>query len=272
MSHNSVATEADGKANGIQYSLGDIEGITEKSYNHHGWAKVNDVLSDRELSDFQSKVGDKARTGESWYMNLGNGRHMFAVGVDGVNSTLIISDGNFQHPSIDNVYHIGLDNETDIEIVRDVIYESERKSEWTLPSAVIEAYYGNEVIRAYSNYDFESFQTLRGEYEGAESKGNSKSSRNMQNRTGSNSKTRIEFSISEDSKMSSGDGIFFDEKNIAKNREYSTPSVREKPIAPIKNGIYTEDVALEKPIAPTDHLGEANGMVQEKVASITEKS
>ena len=63
-------------------------------------------------------------------------------------------------------------------------------------------------------------------------------------------------------------------------------SEKNKPIAPIKNGIYAEDIALEKPIAPigekiaqthentsqthenapieqepTDHLGEVNGMV-----------
>ena len=37
---------------------------------------------------------------------------MFAVGIDGVNNILIVSDGNFDNPSIERVYYIGLDNET----------------------------------------------------------------------------------------------------------------------------------------------------------------
>lgn len=42
-------------------------------------------------------------------------------------------------------------------------------------------------------------------------------------------------------------------------------SEKNKPIAPIKNGIYAEDIALEKPIAPTEHLRESTKMVQEDV-------
>ena len=54
-----------------------------------------------------------------------------------MNNTLVIGNGSFYNPSIEKIYHIILYNETGIEIVRDVIYESEKNSEWALQSNVI---------------------------------------------------------------------------------------------------------------------------------------
>lgn len=48
-------------------------------------------------------------------------------------------------------------------------------------------------------------------------------------------------------------------------------SEKNKPIAPIKNGIYAEDIALEKPIAPINNNGEVTEIVQEEIyAPLTE--
>lgn len=191
----------------------DIDGMSEKEYNHHGWAKVNDVLTQQELADFQQKVGEKAKNGQNWYMDLEDGRYMFAVGRDGVNSTLVISDGDFQHPSIDKVYRIALDDETDIEIVRDCIYADEKSGLWTSESIDVEEIYGDEIVKSYSVENCTSFYDLQQKYGGigAEGKGNTGGYGNLQNGRGSNRKTRIDFSVSD--KVSSDDGIFFDGKN-----------------------------------------------------------
>lgn len=179
-----------------KYALEDIEGMSEKAYNHHGWAKVNDVLTSQELADFQKKVGDKARQGK-WYLDLGNGKQIFAVGQDGVNSTLIISDGKFNAPSIEKVYHIGLDSE--IDIVGDVIYEREKEGKWSLQSTIITESFADEIVGVYSIGDFASFQRMREEYRNirTESKGNTRDSGNLQNRKRSNSKTQPKYSVSE---------------------------------------------------------------------------
>ena len=95
---SNLTAEADSD---VKYSLNDIENMSQKDYNKYGWAKVNDVLSDREFADFMNKVGIKKRQGNHWYLDLQNGKHMFAVGVDGVNSTLVISNGDYLNPSIE---------------------------------------------------------------------------------------------------------------------------------------------------------------------------
>lgn len=182
--------------------------MNEKSYNHHGWAKVNDVLSDTELADFQSKVGERKRLDGEWLYNLGKGKQMYAVGVDGVNNTLVISDGNYENPSIEKVYHIGLNNETDIEVLRDEIYKREKDSERTLSSDVITNLFADEPIGAYRIEDFFDYQTMREEYEGTKGKRNTRNSQNVQNRGRSNPKTQ--YSVNDT--KTPNNGVFFDEK------------------------------------------------------------
>lgn len=203
------AKVADENKESIKYSTrkksdssNDIANYTAKSYNHHGWAKVNGVLTSAELADFQSKVGVKERQKGEWYLDLGNGRYMFAVGENGVNSTLIISDGRFSGPSIDKVYKINLDNETDIEIVRDFIYDTAKKSKWALQSVDIEELFGYELVRAYEKNDYKSFQELSGGQEGSVSKRNIWSDSELQDRGRSNPSTSGSEADIRDSKRS----------------------------------------------------------------------
>lgn len=157
--------------NNIKYSLNDIENMSQKDYNKYGWAKVNDVLSDREFADFMNKVGIKKRQGNHWYLDLQNGKHMFAVGVDGVNSTLVISNGDYLNPSIEKVYYIDLNNETDIEDLRSEIYERE-KSGRTLASTITENYFEDEPVELYRLEDFSNYKELRQKYERKQSERN----------------------------------------------------------------------------------------------------
>lgn len=246
-------TDNVGNNSDVRYSLSankDIDGMSEKEYNHHGWAKVNDVLTQQELADFQQKVGEKAKNGQNWYMDLEDGRYMFAVGRNGVNSTLIISDGDFQHPSIDKVYHVGLDNETDIEVFRDEIYSREKNGKWSQPSNVIEERFRDGIIREYGKSDFLTLQELWG-YDGGigtEGEGNTGGYGNLQNGRGSNQKTRIDFSVSD--KVSSEDGIFFDGKNADGNTDGW--NVRGEDIALEDIGPVREDIVQKKTELPND--------------------
>ena len=210
-----------GQNEATNFSLKDIENMTEKSYNHHGWAKVNDVLTNNELADFQEKVGIKKNQNNKWYMDLENGRHMFAVGKEGVNSTLIISDGDYNTPSIEKVYKIDLNNETDIEIVRDVLYENEKQSGWTLSSIATEEIYGNGIIRSYSGKDFETFQEQSRKYKRTKGNGSIKFVEELQDGKGSNTENQSKYSV--DNEVSSKDDAFFDApiKNESNDTKYS---------------------------------------------------
>ncbi|MEG1781734.1 MAG: hypothetical protein RR253_00630, partial [Oscillospiraceae bacterium] len=99
----------------------DIADYNENSYNKRGWAILNDVLSKNEVASFFSKL-----TGT--YLEKGkDGLYIVPVGDKfGVNNKLIFTDGKFKNPSVEKVIEINLDSETDIEIVREDIYEYAR--------------------------------------------------------------------------------------------------------------------------------------------------
>lgn len=199
---SAMTTEADSN---VKYSLDDIENMSQKDYNKYGWAKVNDVLSDREFADFMNKVGIKKRQGNHWYLDLQNGKHMFAVGVDGVNSTLVISNGDYLNPSIEKVYYIDLNNETDIEDLRSEIYERE-KSGRTLASTITENYFEDEPVELYRLEDFSNYKELRQKYEREQSERNYRNYSELQNGKRSNTKTEIRFDVEE---KVPDDGAFF---------------------------------------------------------------
>lgn len=246
------------QASDAKLSLSDIEKMSERDYNHHGWAKVNDLLDDREFADFMSKTGDKARSGQNWYRRLSDNRHMFEVGHDGVNNTIVISDGNFHKPSIDRVYHISLNNETDIEKVRDGIYHGEKNGKWASSSDFISESYGDGLVRLYTADDFFDFQTLWEEYRstGSERKRTSRKNGRLSDRGRNNSRTG-----DHPVKTSSTDGVFFDGK------KYSLSDSTVRPT----NGMditgedvrYTPDIApvMEAPVSKTETTVAENATV-----------
>ena len=120
---------------------------------------------------------------------------MFAVGVDGVNSTLVISNGDYLNPSIEKVYHIDLDGETDIEIVRRYIYEEERIG--TLQGNDIAVLYGQELVSFFKSEDFPNYRESRREYERKQSERNPRNYSELQNGKRSNTKTEIRFDVEE---------------------------------------------------------------------------
>ncbi|MBQ5783088.1 MAG: hypothetical protein IIV99_06880 [Oscillospiraceae bacterium] len=64
-----------------------------------------------------------------------------------------------ENPSVEKVIHINLDNETDIEIIRDYIYEQE-KNKRTQQGTYVERVYDKEIVRQYTRRDYEDFYSF----------------------------------------------------------------------------------------------------------------
>ena len=110
-----------------RFSLKKIDSYTEKQYNDYGWVVVNDVLSNREYSDFNSKLNNltaeirRNKTAAGEYIIPVNDMHSDRFGI---NNVLVFAKGTYQNPKITRIIRIKLDNETDIDLVRSKIYES----------------------------------------------------------------------------------------------------------------------------------------------------
>ncbi len=148
----------DGETDGIKYQLreSNVDDYTEAEYNKFGWARVNGVLDGSELRTFYERISD--RKNGAYAPKTADGKYIFAVGEKfGVNNTVIVTDGRYANPSIERVYRINLDNETDIEIVRDIIYEREQQ-DGARTRDVIETYFDPEVVKGYGRYDYANYE------------------------------------------------------------------------------------------------------------------
>lgn len=112
----------------------------------------------------KSKLCCKRKRNGGFFPKTSDGKYIFEVGDEfGVNNVLIVSDGEYVNPSIERVYRIDPDNETDIEIigVRREIYAREGKSsERAVP--LIADLFGEGLIRIYGIEDFGTFQEVLG--------------------------------------------------------------------------------------------------------------
>ncbi len=155
------------KSEDIRYSLkADINDYTEKQYNDFGWARVNGVLSYRENGNFRTKYGEIKSGKQKGVHKTSKGEIIVAVndmehGKFGVNNVLVFAKGSYENYKITRVVKIDLENETDIEIVRNYIYE--RESSRTSTSVIVENLYEQELIREYRDSDFGDYQELKGQ-------------------------------------------------------------------------------------------------------------
>lgn len=99
-----------------------IDNGNEDTYNKYRWAMDNGLLSNAESAVFFENIGAIKR-GEKFRKTY-DGYYMIPTGENGINNTIVITDGNYIEPSIESVIKINADNETDIETFREDIYES----------------------------------------------------------------------------------------------------------------------------------------------------
>lgn len=127
------------ESNDIRYALGGLDNTVEKGYNehrrntsvtreafaHHYWAKANNILDDTDIAVFMRKVGE-LKFGNYFEQNA-DGIYMIAVGKDGIDNKVVFTDGDYNKPSINMVVEIQADNETDLAILRELLYEREEQ-------------------------------------------------------------------------------------------------------------------------------------------------
>ena len=149
-----------------RYSLSAVDDYTEKQYNDYGWVRVNDVLSDREYADFNRKMNNlsaelrRGKTASGEYIIPVNDMKGERFGVDNV---LVFAKGTYQNPKITRVIRIGLDNETDVEIIRSDIYEWEAWDS-TLASEIVSRVYSDETVRQYTAGTFQNYRESKAEW------------------------------------------------------------------------------------------------------------
>ncbi len=153
--------EANGR--GIKYQLreSNVDDYTEAEYNKRAWALVNGVLDGSELRTFYDRISD--RKNGAYAPKTADEKYIFAVGDKfGVNNVLIVSDGRYVSPSIDRVYRINLDSETEIVNVRQYIYECEENPRFAARVDAQEIY-GQELIERYERRSYKTYSELRSE-------------------------------------------------------------------------------------------------------------
>ena len=88
---------------------GEVDNGRESKYNKYGWAKENGLINDEEYANFFNKIGGIKR-GEK-YRRTADGMYMVPTGRNGVENTIIVTDGDYMNPSIESVIKINLDND-----------------------------------------------------------------------------------------------------------------------------------------------------------------
>lgn len=134
-----------------------LDNYTEKQYNDFGWARVNEVLTANENSDFKKKYREIKAGRQKEIHKTSKGEIMVAVNDMagdhfGVNNVIVFAKGSYDNYKISRVIRINLDNETEIELVRDYLYESK---------GIVNFNYFNGILEEYDAQTFQ-YGTQRG--------------------------------------------------------------------------------------------------------------
>ena len=123
-----------------------VENMTETEYNNYGWVRLNDVMSPAEWGKFNSVLSDVKRGGLSPVRNADGMLLSFVTDKNGVESIIVVSNGDTQNPKVERVYRINEEYDTFAEEVRDEIRFAEARTgenahpylSWALENGVVE--------------------------------------------------------------------------------------------------------------------------------------
>ncbi len=150
------------------YSHRNPNSVNEKDFNHHYWAIANNLLSKDEIGLLDSLVG-KINKGEHFEQNS-DGFYMLPVGEKGVLNKIVFTDGKRNAYSINTVVEIALDNETDLSIERENIYERESKGIQTETNGLLKVHYSKAYrFSKFKRNVVESLQDSNGKQDGTRS-------------------------------------------------------------------------------------------------------
>lgn len=123
----------------------ETESYTEKEYRDFGWARANNILNAGQNTDYRSKFA-AAKTGNSTFNKSKSGEYIIPVSdknnnaLDGVENVLVFAKGTITNPVITSVIAINADNETDLSLIREYIYERELEGIQTETEGVFKRY------------------------------------------------------------------------------------------------------------------------------------
>ena len=138
-----------------------IDNGNEDTYNKYRWAIDNGLLSNAESAVFFENIGAIKR-GEKFRKTY-DGYYMIPTGENGINNTIVITDGNYIEPSIESVIKINADNETDIETFREDIYESKSRMH-SSASKIVRSYEEKGILVEYKRSDIWLYDGIRTYY------------------------------------------------------------------------------------------------------------
>ena len=99
-----------------------VDIYTERDYNNFGWARANNVLTPYENRTFQSMLAGTLY-GEKYH--YARGKYVYQIPGEGNNAdgTFVFTNGNFNKPTIYCVIKVYANNNTEIEVAKEIIYE-----------------------------------------------------------------------------------------------------------------------------------------------------
>lgn len=138
-----------------------IDMYTETQYNDFGWVRANELVTYRQWADFDHKFENM--TEEVKRNQTRDGEYMIAVNdmkdkKFGVDNVIIFAKGTPLHPVVTKIIKINLENETEIEFIREVIYEGKFDD---TENAVFESVYGEGYFEEYHLRDVDDYQTYK---------------------------------------------------------------------------------------------------------------
>ena len=171
---NSVRDDVDKskktRYNKRQYTPQDMDSITRESYNHHAWAtnEIFGCLEPGEIGEFNSIIS-KINNGDYVPHKVYDGRLLIDVGryKFGEKTTIILTDGNYESPSINAVYKIVTDKEETTKRVKEFIYARATKVQNGRMEESFESYGYDDDEPCFWEYylenraDFEAFDRQR---------------------------------------------------------------------------------------------------------------
>lgn len=165
----SAGSETEDVKKESRYSLDLIDNYTEKQYNDYGWARVNDVLSYRENGNFRTKYR-KIKDGRQKDFRRSSRDEIIVEtndmegGKHGVNNVLVFAKGSYEDYRITKVIRLKINNETELEKVRDYIYGQEtdeyRKSYYQTDD-IAGLLYEEEYITRHTAHDCLAYKQIK---------------------------------------------------------------------------------------------------------------
>ncbi|MBR5124862.1 MAG: hypothetical protein IKU90_06990 [Clostridia bacterium] len=138
-----------------RYAPQDISTITRVSYNHHAWATnyITGCLMPEEIGEFSARISEFTN-GIYYPCRTKDGMFLFEVGkyVEGEQTTLILTDGDYERPSIEAVYKLHTDKAEATTDVKEFIETNAKYDEIGRLAESFEAYAGSDEKTGFSEF------------------------------------------------------------------------------------------------------------------------